>query len=60
MHSVFSKVFDNRLIFPPIRNPRKILDCGLGAGDWAIDVAEQYENCEVCLEQPSCIFRLLP
>ncbi|KAL2109216.1 hypothetical protein VUR80DRAFT_2803 [Thermomyces stellatus] len=47
MHAVFLRVFDNRLIFPPIRNPRRILDCGFGAGDWAIDVAERYENCEV-------------
>ncbi|PKS08897.1 hypothetical protein jhhlp_003510 [Lomentospora prolificans] len=47
MHSVFCRVFDNRLIFPPIRNPRRILDCGFGAGNWAIDVAERYPNCEV-------------
>lgn len=48
MHSVFRRVFDNRLIFPPIRNPRKVLECGFGAGDWAIEVAERFENCEVC------------
>lgn len=52
MHSVFARVFDNRLIFPPIRNPRKVLDCGFGPGDWAIDVAERFEDCEVCDDKP--------
>lgn len=44
---VFNKVFDDRLIFPPIRRPRRILDCGYGAGAWAVEVAEQHPNCEV-------------
>lgn len=47
MHAVLRQVFDNRLIFPPVRSPRRILDCGCGAGDWAIDVATQYPDCEV-------------
>ncbi|KAM3429636.1 hypothetical protein NHJ13734_008088 [Beauveria thailandica] len=47
MHNVLSKVFDNRLIFPPMPAPRKILDCGCGAANWAVDVAEQYPDCEV-------------
>ncbi|OJJ32197.1 hypothetical protein ASPWEDRAFT_53883 [Aspergillus wentii DTO 134E9] len=46
-HRVFQKVFDNRLIFPPIREPQRVLDCGYGAGTWAIEVAEQYPDCEV-------------
>ncbi|KXH27156.1 UMTA methyltransferase [Colletotrichum nymphaeae SA-01] len=40
-------LFENRLLFPPITRPRRILECGFGAGDWAIDVAQQHQNCEV-------------
>lgn len=47
MHEVFNRVFDNRLIFPPLPTPRRILDCGFGAASWAIDVAEQFPTCEV-------------
>ncbi|TQV94783.1 UMTA methyltransferase [Cordyceps javanica] len=47
MHDVLLKVFDNRLIFPPIVSPRNVLDCGCGAANWAVDVAEQYPDCEV-------------
>ncbi|KAK4100864.1 S-adenosyl-L-methionine-dependent methyltransferase [Parathielavia hyrcaniae] len=47
MHELFNMMFDNRLIFPPIPRPRRILDCGFGSGAWAIDVAEQYPGCEV-------------
>lgn len=40
-------VFENRLIFPPVPRPRRILECGSGSGAWAIEVAEQYPECEV-------------
>ncbi|PNY23120.1 Uncharacterized protein TCAP_06929 [Tolypocladium capitatum] len=60
MHSVLSRVFDDRLIFPPVGSPRRILDCGSGAGDWAVDVAGRFPDCEVRVatslprhEQPS-------
>ncbi|KAE8349166.1 S-adenosyl-L-methionine-dependent methyltransferase [Aspergillus coremiiformis] len=46
-HQVFSKVFDNKLIFPPIPRPQRVLDCGYGTGSWAIEVAEQHPECEV-------------
>ncbi|KAL4987232.1 S-adenosyl-L-methionine-dependent methyltransferase [Aspergillus falconensis] len=46
-HRIFSRVFDNRLIFPPIPRLRRVLDCGYGTGSWAIDVAEQNPDCEV-------------
>ncbi|PGH27955.1 hypothetical protein AJ80_00209 [Polytolypa hystricis UAMH7299] len=46
-HKVFNKVFDERLIFPPVVQPRRILDCGYGSGAWAVEVAEQYPQCEV-------------
>jgi hypothetical protein len=46
-HDVLLKVCENKLFFPRIDNPRKILDCGYGRGDWAVAVAEEYEDCEV-------------
>ncbi|KAK0718240.1 S-adenosyl-L-methionine-dependent methyltransferase [Lasiosphaeria miniovina] len=47
MHEVFNLMFDNRLIFPPIPHPRRILECGSGSGSWALEVAEQHPECEV-------------
>ncbi|KAK0391268.1 hypothetical protein NLU13_0769 [Sarocladium strictum] len=47
MHSIFCMVFDNRLIFPPVRSPRRILDCGCGGGSWAVAAAQQYPESEV-------------
>lgn len=44
---VFQRIFDNRLIFPPIRRLRRVLDCGHGSASWAVDVAEQNPDCEV-------------
>ncbi|KAK0671058.1 S-adenosyl-L-methionine-dependent methyltransferase [Cercophora samala] len=46
-HQLFNMVFENRLIFPPVPRPRRILECGSGSGAWAIEVAEQYPECEV-------------
>jgi hypothetical protein len=47
MHGIFNMMFDNRLIFPPVPRPRRILECGSGSGAWAMEVAEQYPECEV-------------
>ncbi|KAJ5363655.1 uncharacterized protein N7496_009368, partial [Penicillium cataractarum] len=44
---VFQRIFDDRLIFPPIHRLRRVLDCGHGAASWAIEVAEQHPSCEV-------------
>ncbi|KAJ5172805.1 hypothetical protein N7492_005398 [Penicillium capsulatum] len=44
---VFQKIFDDRLVFPPIRRLRRVLDCGHGSASWAVDVAEQNPDCEV-------------
>ncbi|KAJ5974419.1 hypothetical protein N7481_011629 [Penicillium waksmanii] len=44
---VFQRIFDDRLIFPPIRRPRRVLDCGHGSASWAVEVAEQYPDCQV-------------
>jgi len=46
-HRVFNLVFDNRLIFPPVTSPKKILDLGYGAASWAVEVADAYPECEV-------------
>lgn len=50
---VFQRIFDDRLIFPPIHRLRRILDCGHGAASWAIEVAEQYPSCDVRYVLPS-------
>jgi len=44
---VFRRVFDNRLIFPPVNNPRRILDLGYGDASWSLEVADQHEQCDV-------------
>ncbi|GKZ70131.1 hypothetical protein AnigIFM60653_010370 [Aspergillus niger] len=44
---VFNMIFDNRLIFPRDCEPQRVLDCGHGAGSWAIQVAEEFPECEV-------------
>ncbi len=44
---MFNLMFDNRLIFPTMPRPRRVLDCGYGSGAWAIEVAEQNPECEV-------------
>ncbi|PGH10984.1 hypothetical protein AJ79_05135 [Helicocarpus griseus UAMH5409] len=46
-HQVLSEVFENRLIFPPVPGPKRVLDCGYGNGTWAVEVAEQYPSCDV-------------
>ncbi|KAK3491651.1 S-adenosyl-L-methionine-dependent methyltransferase [Neurospora crassa] len=46
IHGLFKLMFEDRLIFPPIPQPRRILDCGSGSASWAIDVAETYPECE--------------
>ncbi|KAF4592549.1 S-adenosyl-L-methionine-dependent methyltransferase [Ophiocordyceps camponoti-floridani] len=46
MHAVLSRVFDDRLIFPPVR-PTRVLDCGCGGGDWAVEVARRFPDCQV-------------
>ncbi|RKU45804.1 hypothetical protein DL546_005381 [Coniochaeta pulveracea] len=47
MHHVFSLLFQNRLVFPPVSALNRVLECGFGAGSWAIEVAEQHPECEV-------------
>ncbi|KAA6414463.1 MAG: S-adenosyl-L-methionine-dependent methyltransferase [Lasallia pustulata] len=46
-HRVLDIVFDGRLIFPPIKSVKSVLDCGYGAAAWAVEVAEQHPDCTV-------------
>ncbi|KAH8592911.1 S-adenosyl-L-methionine-dependent methyltransferase [Bisporella sp. PMI_857] len=46
-HELFNRVFDHRLIFPPINRLRRVLDCGFGTAQWASAVAEENPGCEV-------------
>ncbi|KAF2094054.1 S-adenosyl-L-methionine-dependent methyltransferase [Rhizodiscina lignyota] len=46
-HRVFSALWEGRLFFPPLSYPRRILDLGYGQGEWAVAMAEQYENSQV-------------
>jgi len=47
MNHVLNMTFDNRLLFPPLARPRRILECGYGTASWAIAVAEEHPRCEV-------------
>jgi hypothetical protein len=47
-HIILTGTFGGRLFFPPLNNPSRILDCGYGAGTWAVAMGELYEDSEVC------------
>ena len=46
-HEIFLEVLGG-LFFPPVTNPRRILDCGYGQGSWAVAMAQEFEESEVC------------
>jgi len=46
-HDILDVVFGQNLFLAPVSNPRSALDCGFGAGSWAIEVSEQISHCEV-------------
>ncbi|KAK8079867.1 S-adenosyl-L-methionine-dependent methyltransferase, partial [Apiospora hydei] len=46
-HDMFSLVFDDRLIFPEITPLRRVLDCGTGTANWAVEVARREPQCQV-------------
>ena len=50
---VFNILFDGKLIFPPVTDIKRVLDCGYGAGSWAIEVSEGYPDSEVRLYTPN-------
>ncbi|KAF2278817.1 S-adenosyl-L-methionine-dependent methyltransferase [Westerdykella ornata] len=46
-HDILFRFFDHKLYLPRVREPRKVLECGYGTGDWAVAMAEEFEDCEV-------------
>ena len=49
-HRLMDLIFDEKLVIPPNYSlPRRgnVLDCGFGGGSWAVEVAENYPECEV-------------
>ncbi|KAL0261718.1 hypothetical protein SLS55_003148 [Diplodia seriata] len=46
-HQILRYLFEGRLFFPPIQRPTKILDCGYGRGNWALEMAQTYPDSEV-------------
>lgn len=46
-HQLLRYLFDDRLFFPPVKCPRRILECGYGRGHWALDMALNYPHSEV-------------
>ncbi|KAI0191457.1 S-adenosyl-L-methionine-dependent methyltransferase [Xylaria flabelliformis] len=56
LNQVYLKVFDGDLTTVPLESPTHILDIGTGVGEWAIDMAELYPECEVIGTDISNIF----
>ncbi|KAI0402599.1 hypothetical protein F4802DRAFT_575014 [Xylaria palmicola] len=56
LNQVYLKVFDGELATVPLESPTHILDIGTGVGEWAIDMAELYPECEVTGTDISNIF----
>ncbi|KAI0971721.1 hypothetical protein F4678DRAFT_431657 [Xylaria arbuscula] len=56
LNQVYLKVFDGELTTVPLESPTAILDIGTAVGEWAIDMAETYPECEVTGTDISNIF----
>ncbi|KAI1176290.1 hypothetical protein F4777DRAFT_547067 [Nemania sp. FL0916] len=56
LNQVYIKVFDGELTTVPLESPTAIIDIGTGVGEWAIDMAEFYPDCEVTGTDISNIF----
>ncbi|KAI4948130.1 hypothetical protein J4E91_006124 [Alternaria rosae] len=48
-HDIVSRLFGDGLFCPriPVGEPEAILECGYGGGDWAVQCADEFEDCEV-------------
>ncbi|KXJ94700.1 S-adenosyl-L-methionine-dependent methyltransferase [Microdochium bolleyi] len=46
-HQVYLQILDSQLTTATLEEPTHILDIGTGSGDWAMDIAEQFPDCEV-------------
>lgn len=51
-HDLISRLLGGRLFSRriPVIEPQSILECGYGAGDWAIQCADEFEDCEVRIQ----------
>ncbi|KAI0128879.1 S-adenosyl-L-methionine-dependent methyltransferase [Xylariales sp. AK1849] len=47
VHEVYKSAFNYEPTTVPLDNPTQILDVGVGTGEWAIDMADRYDDCEV-------------
>ncbi|KAH9906372.1 S-adenosyl-L-methionine-dependent methyltransferase [Xylariomycetidae sp. FL2044] len=56
INQVYLKTFDGELSLVPLESPTHILDVGTAVGEWAIDIAEQFPDCEVTGTDISNIF----
>ncbi|KAH8709957.1 S-adenosyl-L-methionine-dependent methyltransferase [Phaeosphaeriaceae sp. PMI808] len=48
-HNIMGRLLGDALVssIVRLRNPTKVLDCGYGGGDWSVEFAEEFEECEV-------------
>lgn len=48
-HDILCRLLGGALVSSTVRlrDPVKVLDCGYGGGDWSVQFAEEYEDCEV-------------
>ncbi|KAI0390021.1 hypothetical protein F5Y17DRAFT_446430 [Xylariaceae sp. FL0594] len=56
LNQVYLKIFDGELTTVPLESPTQILDIGTAVGEWAMDMAELYPECEVTGTDISNIF----
>ncbi|KAI1074677.1 S-adenosyl-L-methionine-dependent methyltransferase [Whalleya microplaca] len=56
INQVYLKTFDGELTSIPLEGPTHVLDIGTAVGEWAIDMAERYPDCEVTGTDISNIF----
>ncbi|KAK6079946.1 methyltransferase [Seiridium cupressi] len=47
VHEVYKSAFNDEPTSVPLENPTMVLDVGAGTGEWAIDMADRYSDCEV-------------
>ncbi|KAI1326413.1 S-adenosyl-L-methionine-dependent methyltransferase [Xylariaceae sp. FL0255] len=56
LNQVYLKIMDGELTTVLLEGPSHILDVGTGVGEWAIDMAEAYPDCDVTGTDISNIF----
>lgn len=46
-YEIIKVLFKGRNFYAPLKDPKKIMDIGTGTGKWAIEMGNQFPNCEV-------------